>query len=105
MSTEAFEKWLDDTAELIEPNAEQLAHARLVLSSEGMRVIWGLLVASAQAKRIELENAPCGNAEQAHRVGVIQGSIKGIYMIRDTLLELANMGSQPAAPEEEQRYG
>lgn len=105
MSTKEFERWLDSTEPVDEPTSEQIAQARHVLSSDGMRVIWAMLVGAAQGKRVELENAPLGTPAEAQRAAVIQGSIKGIYMVRDTLLELASMGSQPAAPDEEIRYG
>jgi len=103
MSTTEFEKWLDNTDIITEPTQEEILLAREVISSEGMRVVWGLMLGTAQGKRVALENAPLGTPETDHRAAVIQGGIKGIYVLRDTLLELANMGSQPAAPEEEIR--
>ena len=101
VDTEAFEKWLDESPFIDEPDAQQLAAARAVMSSEGMRVIWGMMLAAAHEKRVTLENLPLGTPERDHMAGVIQGGIKGIYVLRSTLLELLTIGrSQQPANEE-----
>lgn len=99
--SEEFTRWLDNAEFITEPTQEQIAFAREVLSAEGMRVIWGMQLAAAQGYRVQLENTPLGTPERDAAASLLQGSIKGIYTLRDTLIELVEMGKRPAAPEQE----
>lgn len=103
IDTQAFETALDNVQEIVEPTPEQIAQARRIISDPGMLVIWGMMLGVKQAKYVQLGNLPLGTPQSDWAAALVQGHIKGIDALRFTLLDLASMGSSPAAPTKEQK--
>lgn len=68
------------------------------LAHPGFSLFWGLLLGSRQAYYAALSSAPAGNTEEVRRIGVLQGTIKGIELVSQTALEqLAPSGDREGA--------
>jgi hypothetical protein len=55
----------------------------------GLAHLWGLLLGARQSMFLTLSQSPIGSTGEIQRIGVIQGTIKGIELFRDTVLEQA----------------
>lgn len=60
-----------------------------VLEHPGLSVIWGLMLGARQAQFQALAYAPLGTAPDMSRASVIQGTIRGIELFHDTVVEQA----------------
>lgn len=88
----AVQAWLDkvevvtDIA-LLPP--EDVHELQSLLGSRAMSLLLGLMMGSRQGCYLQLANAELATAEGRHNAAVIQGTIRGIVMLPQTLLELA----------------
>lgn len=57
------------------------------LKHPGLVHLWSLMLAARQGQFMMLSAAPTGNTAEIQRLGVIQGTIKGIELFRETVLE------------------
>jgi hypothetical protein len=69
-------------------NLKQQAEVEEVLKLPGLWHIYGLMLGSRQAQYAVLSHAALTNMETVSRAAVIQGTIRGIELFRDTLVEL-----------------
>jgi hypothetical protein len=65
-----------------------------LLKHPALPLLWGLMLGAKQAQYVGLANMPMGNMAEVARAAVIQGTIKGIDMFYDTLLELSVPSSE-----------
>jgi len=81
-------KMLDEAPVLTKlPDVESTSAFEELLKHPGLPLLWGLLLGSKQAHFAALSAAPLGNLEEVRRAGVLQGTIRGIDMIYQTLVE------------------
>lgn len=85
---EELEKFLDNIPELLEPSVEQHDAIFALMQNKGFIALLGLLQAGRQGFYMQLANTPLHDELHRHAASVIQGQIKGIDAIRDTLLSL-----------------
>jgi hypothetical protein len=57
------------------------------LKSDACLALWGLMLGAKQAQLVALSKAPLTNMETVSRAAVLQGTIMGIELFYDTLLE------------------
>lgn len=58
-----------------------------LLRHPGFYHLYGLLLGARQGYLVALSQAPLANTGEVQRAGVLQGTIRGIEIIRDTVLE------------------
>src|SRR5687768_12412068 len=69
------------------PDSKAVEAVQEVLKHPGLYHLWGLMLGSRQTHFMMLSEAPAGNLDQVRRLGVIQRTIKGIELFRQTVLE------------------
>ncbi len=79
---------LERTSVLTSLDSKQQSEVEEVLKHPGLRHIYGLLLGSRQAYYAALSRMPLTNMETVSKAAVIQGTISGIELFRDTLLTL-----------------
>lgn len=72
-----------------------------VLKHKGFWLIYELMLGSRQAYYSSLSHAPIGNMSEVHRAAVIQGTIQGIELFAQTVVEQGV--SSPESESKEQR--
>jgi len=93
-------QYLFDNAPVLEavPNSKAQEELEELFKHPGFVILWGLMLGARQGFLITLANLPVGGTEEVRRLGVIQGTIKGIDLLRETALEQAMpSGDQGAA--------
>lgn len=83
--------FLDSIPELDDATTAQRDDLRAMLDHKGFPVLMGLLMGQQQGLYGMLANVSPATAEGAHQIGVIQGQIKGIAAIRETVLEMCEI--------------
>jgi hypothetical protein len=81
--------WLESITPIAESTEQQDAAARELLGNDGLAAVIGLMLGSRQTFYTQLAHLPLDTAANVSRASVIQGQIKGIDLLRQTLLELA----------------
>lgn len=84
---EEIKDWLEShqpKAELLPDEAEAL---QSLIGNKGLGALLSLMMAARHVSYITLAALPLGTDEMVARASVIQGTIKGIDLIRETLLE------------------
>lgn len=90
MNRDELQKALDATPALdILPDSKAVEQLQDLLAHPGLPHLWGLLQGSKIAQFQVLANSPLTNMETVSRASVIQGTIKGVDLIYNTLLEQA----------------
>jgi hypothetical protein len=85
---ENAQRWLEDIPVLAElSNSDEQIAVQSLIGHEGFRLFLGLMLGSRQAKYLQLSKVPLANSADATRAAVIQGTIAGIEMSRETVLE------------------
>ena len=81
------------------PDSKAQEQLEELFKHPGFTILWGLMLGARQAYLYTLANLPCGSSEEIRRLGVIQGTIKGIDLLRDTALEqtIPSAGEEGAA--------
>jgi hypothetical protein len=96
---EHVQAWLESTPVLAElTDSKQLEMVQSLVGHEGFHLFLGLLLGSRQAFYTALSAIPLDGAANAARASVLQGQIKGIDLVRQTVLEqfmpAAQIGAQ-----------
>lgn len=85
---EEIEQWLNDVPIRTELSAIELEQLFLLTTNAAFKGLLGLLLGERQSKLIQLANLPLNSPETSARASVLQGEIKGIDKIRQTLIEV-----------------
>jgi hypothetical protein len=91
-STTAIQAWLDEVevkTDVALLTQQEMHDALELIGHPGMKVLLGLMIGSRQGCYVRLANAGLSNTAEAIAAAVIQGTIRGIDMLPNTLLELA----------------
>lgn len=100
MDVKALERWLNSIQPLEEITSEMYdGLMRQCQNGSPLHGLIGLMLGARLGLMEQLANAPLGTAEKMAGAAVIQGAIKGMDEIRQTLLALAQRAAdkQPAA--------
>lgn len=89
MEKDDLENWLNNLPVLTTVGDKARDEFKALLGGDAMTAFLGLLLGTRQGYYAQLSNYPLGNAESSCRASVIQGHIKGIDMVIDTVRELA----------------
>lgn len=87
MNREETEAWLNRVPVLSEPSDEQAEALRALFGSVGLTTFLGLLLGARQALYAFMSNVPLGDAENDCAAAVVQGKIRGIELVFDTVRE------------------
>jgi len=63
-----------------------------MIQTEAFHHFLGLLLGSRQAQLMALANVGLGTAEKSCQASVLQGTVKGIDLVRDTVVDLFTPG-------------
>jgi hypothetical protein len=90
MDYKELQRTLDNSPVLAEiPDSKAMEELHDLFKHQGLPHLWGLLLGARQTWFVALSQAPVGSTAEIQRLGVIQGTIKGIELFRDTVLEQA----------------
>jgi len=98
-TADELQKLLDNIEGVVEPNIEQRRALIEMLDTPGFKVLIGLLITSRQGLYVQLGNVQLATPEGVSRAAVLQGIIKGIDLVPQTLLDLmlpAQVGTEGA---------
>lgn len=85
---EDVERWLSSVPVYAElPDSKALEDVVSLVGHPGFYHLLGLMMGSKQAYMVQLSHIPLNNADAAARASVLQGQIKGIELLRETMLE------------------
>jgi hypothetical protein len=84
---EAAQAWIEAQLPLVTPTKEQALALRSLIGGQGLGTLLGLMHGSRQTYFVQLSNCKLGTPEGVAQAAVLQGAIKGIDLLRDTLLE------------------
>lgn len=62
-------------------------HLNQFLAHPGFVIFWGLMLGARQGYYAAIAQHPAGSTEEIRRLGVLQGTIKGIELVAGTALE------------------
>lgn len=88
MNVSQLEEILATVECVAEPNTLQLAELQKVLTAPGFQVFMGLLLSVRNGHLQMIANLPIVSKEDHWRTAVLQGQIKSVDIIRETLLQL-----------------
>lgn len=80
--------WLNSIEIVAEPTGDQIDEVWKLLDEPGLAVLLGLLLGQRQGSLVTLSLVPAASVENQHTISRIQGEIKGLDALRNTLLEL-----------------
>lgn len=93
----AVQAWLDTIEAKAGLNSQEQDELLRLFAEPGLPHLISLMMGARQALYAQLANQPLSSAEAVARASVIQGQIKGIDMLPETLLEMVPPAQ--AAPE------
>jgi hypothetical protein len=97
-TAEEAQGWLTSLPVVTEiEDSKQLEAVQSLLGHEGFATFLGLLLGSRQAFYVALAAIPLDGAANAARASVLQGQIKGIDLVRQTVLEQFTPAAKPGA--------
>lgn len=73
---------------LADVSETQLTSLFKLLEHDGFPVLLGLLLGERQTKYVQLSNIKLGTPEQQVAAAVLQGQIKGLDRVRETMIEM-----------------
>jgi hypothetical protein len=85
---EEIEKWLNAVPIRTELTGAELDDLFNLTTNRAFKALLGLLLGERQSKLVQLANLPINSPETSARASVLQGEIKGIDKIRETLIEV-----------------
>lgn len=85
---EEIEQWLNAVPIRTELSAIELEELFQLTENRAFKALLGLLLGERQSKLVQLANLPINSPETGARASVLQGEIKGIDKIRETLIEV-----------------
>lgn len=85
---EEIEKWLNAVPIRTELTSAELDDLFDLTQNRAFKALLGLLLGERQSKLIQLANLALNSPEASARASVLQGEIKGIDKIRETLIEV-----------------
>lgn len=89
MNLRETEDWLASLPVIATPADSQVEALRSLYGGDGLTTLLGLLLGTRQAFYAYLSNLPVGTPEADCAVAVIQGKIKGLEKVLDTVREMA----------------
>lgn len=103
MNREELKAVLDNTPAYVDlPDSKATEQIQDLLKHPGLPHLWGLLLGARQAQYAALQYAPLGNMAEVARAAVIQGTITGIELFYNTVIE-QSVPSRAGEQEQEQR--
>jgi hypothetical protein len=85
---EEIEKWLNAVPIRTELTGAELNDLFELTANRAFKALLGLLLGERQSKLVQLANLAINSPETGARASVLQGEIKGIDKIRETLIEV-----------------
>lgn len=83
------ERWLSRLPVISDPSDEQRNALNDLYESVGLTTLLGLLLGARQGLLVFLSNLPLGTPEADCAAAVIQGKIRGLEMVSDTVREMS----------------
>jgi hypothetical protein len=96
-----IQEWLDKAEVIVQPNADQQRALEGIVGGDGLLVLLGLLVGSRQGFYLQLSQTPLSDPAQTYRAAVLQGQIKGIDLVAQTVLNMFPAAGDVSSTEQE----
>lgn len=89
MNRKDTEAWLSRVPVISQPSDEQAEALRGLFGSVGLTTLLGLILGTRQALYAFMSNVPLGGPENDCAAAVVQGKIRGLELVFDTVREQA----------------